>query len=281
MTFINISKAKKENKVSYLGGFNLSAKLIKNKKVSNVLTYSIYLSPASLSGYNVCKHSTNECRIGCLNTSGRARMEVNLTTKPIENARNIKTKLFHENNNYFMNWLVAEMKLGVEKAKRLDIPFSARLNCTSDINWADAKLNGFNVFEMFPDVIFYDYTKDYEKMINNTYKNNHLTFSYSGKNFIHALNVLENKKNVAVVFDVKKGEKLPDTFMGFPVIDGDITDYRPNDGEGVVVGLRWKRIADKIAEKKVLNSIFVVKPNDEKCKYNVPVFVEKNETILQ
>jgi len=46
------------------------------------------------------------------------------------------------------------------------------------------------------------------------------------------------------VFDVKRGKPLParHTINGVTaiVIDGDLTDYRPEDIKGVIVGLRAK-----------------------------------------
>jgi hypothetical protein len=37
-----------------------------------------------------------------------------------------------------------------------------------------------------------------------------------------------------------KGSLLPDYWKGFPVIDGDVHDFRAHDPAGSVVGLRWK-----------------------------------------
>ena len=72
MKFTTIQQAKIQTGLSYLGNINISAKMIKNKKINHEYTYLIYLSPAKTSGYNVCTHSTNECRLGCLATSGHA-----------------------------------------------------------------------------------------------------------------------------------------------------------------------------------------------------------------
>jgi hypothetical protein len=64
-----------------------------------------------------------------------------------------------------------------------------------------------------------------------------------------------------MVFDVKKESDLPKTYMGYDVINGDLTDYRIDDAKGIIVGLKWKRIANRENEKAVLNSCFVVKVN--------------------
>jgi hypothetical protein len=74
-----------------------------------------------------------------------------------------------------------------------------------------------------------------------------LTFSYSGENLAECLRVLALGVNVAVVFTTRKGEKLPATWNGYRVIDGDTHDVRFLDrkrkrkGEtAVIVGLRPK-----------------------------------------
>jgi len=260
MNFTTIGQAKKQTGLSYLGGINTSSKLMKNKKVSGNLTYIIYLAPSTQSGYNVCLFSTPECRLGCLATSGRASMELNSNGKKrIQNARIVKSKLFFEDRSFFMDWMIAEIQQAQRKAIKAGYDFSVRLNGTSDIDWAIVKIDGANIFQHFPLVQFYDYTKQYLKM-GDTVSNYHLTFSYSGHNTRLCKLLLEQGKNIAVVFDVKKGKALPETFMGYPVVDGDLTDFRVNDPKGCVVGLRFKKIADKDVENIVLNSVFVVKP---------------------
>lgn len=257
MQFTTIAQAKKATNVSYLGGINSSSKLAKNGKVSNQFTYSLYLAPASLSGFNTCPMATKECIAGCLNTSGRVKMD---KKNIIVNSRIAKTQLFFNQREFFLNWLVAEIEAGKAKAKKAGYKFSARLNCTSDINWNVYKVrDNKNIFELFPDVQFYDYTK-ISKKFDNIAPNYHLTMSYTGYNWDVCNNVLSKGHNVAVIFNLKKGEELPATFNGYKVIDGDLTDYRPDDEKGVIVGLRWKEVKDKAANNFVKNSPFVVQP---------------------
>lgn len=45
------------------------------------------------------------------------------------------------------------------------------------------------------------------------------------------------------MFAVRKGRPLPATYNGIPVIDGDVSDFRPVDPSGVIVGLRAKGAA--------------------------------------
>jgi hypothetical protein len=258
MNFKNRAYAKRQTGLSYIGSINSSAKLIKNKKVSNNYTYVIYLAPAELSGYNVCPFSTPECRGGCLHTSGRVKVETFANMNTIQKARIKKTQLFFEHREFFMQWIIAEMTAYKKKAENDGYAFSARLNGTSDIRWEDIQIDGKTLFEIFPDVQFYDYTKHPNRMLALLPDNYHLTFSYTGRNEPVSKRILKNGKNVAVIFNVKKGQPLPAEWNGFEVIDGDLTDYRPLDGEGVVVGLRWKDIADRQKNKTIKESRFVV-----------------------
>ena len=79
-------------------------------------------------------------------------------------------------------------------------------------------------------------------------------FTKSGKNYCAMAHVandayasawLDNGGNIAVIFDTKKGEALPTSFWGFPVVDGDKSDLRFLDADNVVVGLRSKGKAKK------------------------------------
>jgi len=264
MKFTTIQNARKETKLSYLGGINLSAKLVKNKKIG-YYTYSLNLAPASTSGHNVCPFSTPECRLSCLATSGRTAVEIYSGKHTIQNCRITKTRLFYSETEFFMQWLIAEILMYQKKAKKDGYLFSVRLNTISDIDWQNVKIDGMSIFEIFPEIQFYDYTKSHLKFKNKP-TNYHLTYSHTGRNWSLCNAVLESGNNIAVVFNVKHETDLPKTFMGYKVINGDANDYRPLDGNGVVVGLKWKRIANKAVEKQMLQSCFVIQPNDIHCQ---------------
>ncbi len=264
MEFTSIAQARKETGLAYLGNINSSAKMKKNKKVSGQYTYILYLAPAKQSGYNVCSHSTPECRLGCLATSGHAGMELVSGATRIKNSRIKKSRMFYENPAYFMAWMIAEIKYYQHKAKKDGFKFSIRLNGTSDIDWANVRMNGRNIFEMFSNVQFYDYTKNPNKLIDKPV-NYHLTFSYTGRNWNACEAILEHGGNIAVVFNVHKKKPLPSTFKGYTVLNGDLTDYRPADKKGAVIGLYWKHIGNKDIEAQILNCCFVVAENAPEC----------------
>jgi len=117
--------------------------------------------------------------------------------------------------------------------------------------------NNQNIFDIFPNIQFYDYTKNINKFLKAP-TNYHLTYSYTGENWSNCLSLLEKKYNVAVIFNINKNKQLPSHYKDFLVIDGDLTDFRPNDPKGVIVGLRWKRIQDSSINNYVKHSAFVI-----------------------
>lgn len=261
MKFTTIGKAKKLTGLSYVGNINSSAKLGHSQEFSQQYTYAIYLAPAKTSGYNTCAYSTPECRMGCLNTSGRAGIEEFSGLCGIKNARIKKTRLLFEETAFFMDWMIAEIKSARAKAQRDGFFFSVRLNATSDIDWSKIYVDGKNIYQIFPDVAFYDYTKNHTKFEGKA-SNYHLTYSYTGRNWDLCKALLKQGYNVAMVFNVKDESLLPKTYEGYNVINGDLTDYRIDDACGIIVGLKWKRIANRVNEKKVLQSCFVVTPSN-------------------
>jgi len=250
-------------KFSRIGYVNGSSKLGKGKKF-NVNTFGVYLAPSNLSGRNVCSMATSECIKGCLNTSGRVKMDVK---GMIVNARIERTKAFYEQREAFMAELINEIRLAAAKSKRAKTKFAVRINCTSDLSLEIFKdTNGKNLLELFPNVLFYDYTKVPNRVrLTQKYSNYDLTFSYTGYNWSDCETMLANNVRVAVIFDTVKGQPLPKTFNGYKVIDGDLSDYRPADKKNVIVGLRWKEIANRANNAEIKNSPFVVKANGQKA----------------
>lgn len=251
MEFKTRSKAKKQTNISYLSSINSSSKIKKNGK-HGMYTFVLYLAPSKLSGYNTCPMATKECINGCLNTSGRTIIDNKNT---IQNARINKTKLYFEHREFFMKWLVAEIQAAKQKSIKDNMEFSVRLNGTSDIDWSIPKLDGKNIYQIFPDVQFYEYTKVYKRVLSDILNNLHLTFSYTGENWKWCEIALKKSINVAVVFS---NDNFPKYWNDYKVIDGNKTDYRSNDEIGVIVGLPFKKIKDKNKMNEVLNSKFVV-----------------------
>ena len=226
-------------------------KLVKGQK-QGYLSFVLHLAPSTLSGYNVCPMASAGCAAACLNTAGRGGiMKKGESTNNIQRARIRRTVMFFEQRDAFMATLVNDIKLGIKQAEKLNLVPVFRLNGTSDIRWetVEVTIGGItynNVMGLFPTVQFYDYTKLNNR--RNLPANYHLTFSRSESNDADVnmvINGIEGIRtssdiNIAVVFD-----KLPATFLGRPVINGDETDLRFLDPRRVIVGLKAKGKAKK------------------------------------
>ena len=223
-------------------------KLMKGEK-KGYLSFVLHLAPADLSGYNVCPMASDGCRAACLNTAGRGGIfKPGTTTNAIQDARIRKTRWFFTDRADFMLQLVKDVRLGIRQAEKQNLIPVFRLNGTSDIRWETVELSDGlqtfqNIMQMFPNVQFYDYTKLSNR--RDLPSNYHLTFSRSESNDTAVASHLVNGGNVAVVFNVKKGAALPESWNGYTVIDGDDTDLRFLDPQNVVVGLRGKGKATK------------------------------------
>ncbi len=209
-------------------------------------TYILHLAPANVSGYETCPKRTAGCTAACLNTAGRGGMfKRGETTNVIQEARKRKTRMFFENRGAFMLQLYLDIKKAIKQSEKLGLIPVFRLNGTSDLAWEKYEVqDGKNIFEMFPNVQFYDYTK----MLNRKVKalaNYHLTFSAADGNDADVDKAIKQGYNIATVFGIKKTLPMPEAYKGLPVFNGDESDLRFLDPKGVVVGLYAKGKAKK------------------------------------
>ena len=221
-------------------------KTTKGEKLG-IITGILYLAPAKISGYEVCPRRSEGCTKSCLYSAGRGAFNT------VQKSRVAKTKMFFEQRDAFMDQLRKDIKSLVNKASKQNMVPAIRLNGTSDIEWTR-----LGIVDEFPDVQFYDYTKVLNRVTKERPSNYHITFSKNESNEVECLAAIKAGVNVAVVFDTKKGEDLPETWNGAPVYDGDDTDVRFLDPKGgYVIGLRAKGKARKD------QTGFVVKINNQ------------------
>ena len=186
----------------------------------------LHLAPHVASGRNVCPWAAS-CAAVCLNTAGRGRMD------SVQRARIRRTRMLHDDAATFHATLADDLRRFVNACERQGYAPAARLNGTSDLPvWR------WPAFADYVDeVAFYDYTKRPPALWPDV-PNYHRTYSHDpGNDPAHTRAALDAGHNVAVVFDCKKSDPLPDTWQGVPVIDGRTHDFRFTDPAGVVVGL--------------------------------------------
>ena len=161
-----------------------------------------------------------------------------------------RTRMLFEDSERFYDLLRADLAKFVGYCERLKLSPLFRPNVASDLDWS-------NLAAEFPTVQFYDYTKvrsRVERIRRGRWPSNYeLTYSVNEQSHHRTIGAyLRAGFNVAAVFDtdyfpqIGRIGELPDEwrFDGreWPVIDGDKHDMRLReiDGQGVVVGLRFK-----------------------------------------
>jgi hypothetical protein len=210
-----------------------SSKTVKGERIG-YLTGICYLVPdeelcplAKLAG----------CMAGCLRSAGRGAFD------SVQAARDAKTAFFRQHREAFMLSFAADVWALVRKASRLGMRPLVRPNGTSDIPFENIPvIDGKNLFQLFPFVQFYDYTKHPSRNLEGKTAGNYdLTYSFSAVTpkpiSLKGLQNPDNKRT-AVVFH--RREDIPASFRGWPVVDGDDTDVRHIEPARVVVALYAK-----------------------------------------
>jgi hypothetical protein len=228
------------------------AKTVKGEQ-RGFLTGILYMAPAESAGVgNLCPFASLGCKSGCLDTAGRGAGD-NVVANGIHEARKRKARYFMQEREAFFWNLVKDIEALIRAADRRDLIPAVRLNGTTDIKWESQRFGSERktIFERFPDVQFYDYTKWPASKRAEIPANFHLTHSRAEDNEAMILDALKFGRSVAVVFSTpakrgkRPGGKLPEWWNGYRVIDGDESDLRFLDDAGIVVGLRAKGDAQK------------------------------------
>ena len=254
----------------YMGGVP-----IKMPDGRGVETTGLALSPAYQHGsFNTCPNHSS-CKKECLGkTSGMyaalgGGQDLTAFKGPRLNSL-LKTKAMIHDPESFAVMLHDEIGAARASAKRRGNTLGVRLNVLSDINPEVHR----SIIESYPDVMFYDYTKN---NTNPIAANHHYTYSSTGtsgddvhnphQNWKQMRKRLDTGSNVAMAFENKT--HIPDfvhdeeTGKHYRVADGDTHDLRPLDkqplGEdGVIVGLRNKnRLKSASVARKESNGFFV------------------------
>ena len=201
------------------------------------LSFILHLAPADLSGRETCPKRTAGCTAACLNTAGRGGMfRKGENTNMIQKARIRKTQMFFNERDAFMLDLYTDIQKAIRFAERKGLTPVFRLNGTSDLSWEKYTVGttDMNLFQLFPTVQFYDYTKVLGRKVAQ-YKNYHLTFSKADGNDSDVAEALFQGMSVVAVYDA-----IP---AGVP--SADETDLRFLDPKGVMLGLKAKGRAKK------------------------------------
>lgn len=217
-----------------------NAKTAKNE----LKTFIMYMAPFNQNsfGINLCPKASEGCKAVCLSTAGRMGM-INAYT-----ARQRKADFFLSDRFAFCHMLLDELKAISKAAVKGNYKVAIRLNGTTDLDFFGIMKSqlGFDLFTL-PNLVYYDYTKIIGKVVKyqDAIKSGKyvLTFSRSESNWNDCIKALSMGVNVAVVFG--SDNLKPQTFEGYPVLDGDKTDIEMLKVSGFILALRAKGRAKK------------------------------------
>lgn len=218
------------------------------------LTAVLHLAPAMASGFEMCggeRNRTVGCTIACLNTAGRGAFD-----EAIQRARIRKSKWCRADRQAFMVQLEKDIRRHIREAARHGLLPAVRLNGTSDLPWEKVRyLNAagdrVTIFETFPEIQFYDYTKVAARFGKTLPANYDLTFSVAdGNERAEAFAVARGARTATVYRNAAnpKAEArrwdLPATAPdGGALVDADRHDLRFLDPPGARCGLKAKGAA--------------------------------------
>jgi hypothetical protein len=231
------------------------AKTVKGEKYG-VLTGVLFMAPASVSGYEMCPKRTPGCSSVCLFTSGHGAMY------GVQRGRLRRTYQFLFRLEEFLECMVNDIEKIIMVADDEDMQPAIRLNGTSDIAWENIPVirgstHYANIFEAFPEVQFYDYTKVLGRVdAILAIDNYHCTFSRAETkaNQADCDVAIELGINVTVVFR----KEIPPIWKGRAVVNGDESDIRFQDvlragTDPVYIGLKAKGKARKSTSKFIVD----------------------------
>lgn len=201
-----------------------------NVKLAKSWAYGLALAPHRSSGVNVCPSSTPECRKHCVSYSGKGGLDM------VQEARAARTAFLYKYPFQFLVLLQEEIRKAETRSAKADKQLYMRLNTFSDIAWE--QLVPW-LFDRFPDVQFYDYTKRWAR-VGNTPANYALAGSVSEKTTTEQ--IASAPGPLAVVFPLTPSQAMPSSWYGIPVVDADKSDrwMVEHQGQWVIGGLRAK-----------------------------------------
>lgn len=238
---------KKETKKAVQKLLSAGSTNAKTKK-NSIKSFIMYLTPGTVSGFNMCPHASAGCLGSCLHTAGFAGVY-----KSVNAARLKKTMFFLTDRKEFLTQLSLELVKQYTKAKKAGEKIAIRLNGTSDVDFIYLlkKHAGLDIETLADHIHFYDYTKVLQRAIRyKDHPNYTVTFSRSESNHKETQQAIKLGINVAAVFS----DDLPQTYKGARVIDGDASDILMIYNKGVILGLKAKGKAKKDTSGFVINT---------------------------
>ena len=216
-------------------------------KKSEIYTVGLTIQHANVSGIETCAWR-GHCTSVCVLDNGNGRYS------SVQKARNVKTQFLAKHPTDFLRILGSEIKKHSDENEKVLV----RLNVNSDLRWYTILPTLSNGHPVMPNVYIYDYTKNPavlhgDGMVGRKYR---AVYSVNEKSDLARVrSFLARGGTAAIVTNRKKNGKVLDSYLGIPVMDGDLSDDRYHE-RGVWVDLAAKGKARQMPDVGFVKNIY-------------------------
>lgn len=216
-------------------------------KKSKIYTVGLTIQHADVSGIETCPWR-GHCTSVCVLDNGNGRYS------SVQKARNIKTQFLAQYPENFLRILGSEIKKHSQEQDAVLV----RLNVNSDLRWYNILTSLANNEIGMDNVYVYDYTKNPAVLTGNGMVGTRYRIVYSvneNSDMNKVTSFIHNGGTAAIVTNRRKTQKILNSFMGLPLVDGDLSDDRYNE-KGVWVDLAAKGKARTMADVGFVQNIY-------------------------
>jgi len=216
-------------------------------KKSKIYTVGLTIQHANVSGIETCAWR-GLCTSVCVLDNGNGRYS------SVQKARNVKTQFLAKHPADFLKILGSEIKKHSDENEKVLV----RLNVNSDLRWYQILPSLANGHPKMPNVYIYDYSKNPAILQGNgkVGEKYRVIYSVNEKSELAKVQSFVSRGGTAaLVTNRKKNGKVLASFMGFSVVDGDLSDDRYHES-GVWVDLAAKGKARNMSEMGFVKNIY-------------------------
>lgn len=216
-------------------------------KKSKIYTVGLTIQHANVSGVETCAWR-GHCTSVCVLDNGNGRYN------SVQKARNVKTQFLAKHPEDFVRILGSEIK----KHSNEQDTVLVRLNVNSDLRWYNILTSLANNKAGMDNVYVYDYTKNPavlggDGMVGSRYR---IVYSVNENSDMDKVqSFIRNGGTAAIVTNRHKTQKTIDSYMGLPLVDGDLSDDRYNE-KGVWVDLAAKGKARTMGDVGFVRALY-------------------------
>lgn len=216
-------------------------------KKSEIYTVGLTIQHANVSGIETCAWR-GHCTSVCVLDNGNGRYS------SVQKARNVKTQFLAKYPVEFLRILGSEIKKHSDENEKVLV----RLNVNSDLRWYQILTTLSNGHPKMPNVYIYDYSKNPailqgDGKVGNKYR---IIYSVNEKSDLARVRSFVSRGGTAaLVTNRKKKGRVLQSFLGIPVVDGDLSDDRYHE-HGVWVDLAAKGKARQMPDVGFVKKIY-------------------------